>query len=1063
MRLHRHSTLPFIHDLHLILLALLLGGAVHSSFARPIDSSLYSDLRWRMIGPHRGGRTVGAVGVPEQPNLFYIGVNNGGVWRSDDYGRTWIPIFDQEPTGSIGAIGIAPSNPAVLYVGSGEGLQRPDLSVGDGMFKSTDAGATWKFVGLGDAQQIGAVQVDPHDPNRVYVAVLGHPYGPNKQRGVFRTTDGGASWQNVLYKDENTGAIGLVIDPTDANRIYATLWSARQGPWENGAWTGKTSGLFRSNDGGTTWEQLTNGLPTGEQGLGRVGVAVAPSDPNRLYALVDAGDRTGLYRSDDMGAHWQRTNSEGRVSGRGDDFAEVKVDPRNSNILYVANTALYKSTDGGVTFHAIKGAPGGDDYHTVWINPLHPEIMLIAADQGAVVTVNGGRTWSSWYNQPTAQFYHVITDNEFPYNVYGGQQESGSVGIVSRGNDGQITFREWHPVAADEWAYIAPDPLNPEIIYGGKVTRFNKRTGLVQNVAPEAIRSGKYRYLRTSPLMFSTVDPHALYLAGNVLFKTTNGGYSWDVISPDLTREHPDVPENIGIFRTPDLANQPRRGVIYALGLSPLDKNVIWAGTDDGLVHVSSDGGGHWSDVTPPALTSWSKVAGMDAGHFDVKTAYMAVNRFRLDDLHPHIYRTHDGGATWKEIVAGLPASAPVNAVREDPKRKGLLFAGTERAVYVSFDDGDHWLPLRLNMPATSIRDLVIHDNDVVVGTHGRSFWILDDISPLRQLGTDILPSQTSLFAPARALRVRWSLNTDTPLPPDEPGGENPPDGAIIYYYLAKNAASVSLEIYDKSNTLVRRYSSADRPDTVNERDLHISADWVRVPLRLSTARGSHRFLWDMRYAPPGGFPRSYPMSAIIHNTPSQPNGPWVLPGRYTVVLAVDGKRYSQPIDVGMDPRVHATDETLAQQFDLSLSCYKGLEQIHGIRTQIDALLQQVRQSAGSLQPSALKDSIAAFGRKLNSVEGGSGDADVDVLYFSIEGGTSVPETFSGLQTKFLYLMTLLQSADEPATSAQIGSIHGEESVLRSMLVWWDGIVGTTLPALNRQLEAQGLPRIERR
>ncbi len=1058
MQLHKHSRTMFRP---LLLHAVVFAAALSMASAASPDSTHYTQLRWRMIGPHRAGRTVAAVGVPEQPNLFYIGVNNGGVWKSDDYGRTWTPIFDKEPTGSIGAIGIAPSNPSILYVGSGEGLQRPDLSVGDGMFKSTDAGATWKFVGLGDAQQIGAVQVDPRDANRVYVAVLGHPYGPNKQRGVYRTTDGGASWQSVLYKDENTGAIGLVIDPANPDRIYATLWSARQGPWENGAWGGKTSGLFRSNDGGTTWEQLTGGLPTGDQGVGRIGIAVSPSEPGRLYALVDARDLSGVYRSDDMGAHWQRTNSEGRVCGRGDDFAEIKVDPRNSSIVYAANTALYKSTDAGMTFRAIKGAPGGDDYHTIWVNPLRPEIMLIAADQGAVVTVNGGRTWSSWYNQPTAQFYHVITDNEFPYNVYGGQQESGSVGIVSRGNDGQITFREWHPVAADEWAYVAPDPLNPDIIYGGKVTRYNKRTGLVQNVAPEAIRSGKYRYLRTSPLMFSPVDQHALYLAGNVLFKTTNAGFSWDIISPDLTREHPGVPENIGIFRTPDLANQPRRGVIYALGLSPVDKNVLWAGTDDGLVHVSWDGGGHWSNVTPTGLTSWSKVAGIDAGHSDIQTAYIAVNRFRLDDLRPHIYRTHDGGKSWKEIVAGLPAGGPVNAVREDPKRPGLLFAGTERAVYVSFDDGDHWLPLRLNMPATSIRDLVVHENDVVVGTHGRSFWVLDDISALRQLGRDVPVSQTALFAPALATRVRWSLNTDTPLPPDEPGGENPPDGAIIDYYLAKSAKSVTLEIYDKANTLVRRYASDDPPDTVIEKDLHISMDWVRPQLRLSAEKGSHRFLWDMRFTPPPAFQRSYPMSAIIHNTPSQPVGPWVLPARYTVLLTVDGKRFAQPIDVRIDPRVHASDETLAQQFDLSYACYHGLGQINGIRMQIDALRKQIHQTTGRLQPSALKDSLTAFGKRLDSVEGGIGDADVDVMYFSVEGGASVQETFSGLQTKLLYLMTLLQSADEPATKAQVESVRSEQSVLRSMLGWWDGVWGTTLPDFNRQLEAMGMGRLE--
>ncbi len=623
--------------------------------AQPAGSGAFSHLRWRMIGPHRGGRTVGAVGIPDQPNVFYIGVNNGGVWRTSDYGRTWEPIFDDQPTGSIGAIAVAPSNPDILYVGSGEGLHRPDLSTGDGVFRSTDRGKSWRHMGLGDAQQIGAVIVDPRDPDRLFVAVLGHPYGANEERGVFRSTDGGGSWQKVLYKDENTGAIALEFDPSNPDVVFASLWSARQGPWENGAWEGKTSGLFKSTDGGTTWRQLTNGLPTGDQGLGRIGIAIARSDPARMYAVVDAPELGGVFRSDDAGEHWQRVTDEGRVWGRGSDFAEIKVDPKNKDIVYSANVAAYRSTDGGKTFTAFKGAPGGDDYHGIWINPLHPEIMLFAADQGAVITVNGGESWSSWYNQPTAQFYHVITDNQFPYNVYGGQQESGSVGIVSRGNDGQITFREWHPVGADEYAYIAPDPLNPDIVYGGRVTRFDRRSAQTQNVAPEAVRSGRYRNLRTQPLHFSPADPTALYYATNVLFKTTNGGGRWDVVSPDLSRETPDLPANIGIFATPDLAKQPRRGVIYALALSPLDANLIWAGTDDGLIHVTRDGGKNWMNVTPPGVTSWSKVAGMEAGRFDAKTAYAAVNRMKLDDMGPHIYRTHDGGSTWKEIVSGLP------------------------------------------------------------------------------------------------------------------------------------------------------------------------------------------------------------------------------------------------------------------------------------------------------------------------------------------------------------------------------------------------------------------------
>ncbi|MGH9764854.1 MAG: WD40/YVTN/BNR-like repeat-containing protein, partial [Blastocatellia bacterium] len=658
-----------------VILALAAGAA-----AQQVNPSLYGEMQWRCIGPFRGGRTVAAAGVPTQPNLFYMGVNNGGVWKTDDYGRTWTPIFDKESTGSIGSIGVAPSNPNVIYVGCGEGLQRPDLSVGNGMYKTTDAGKTWRHLGLHDGQQIASIIVDPRDPNRLLVAVLGHPYGPNTERGVFRSLDGGETFERVLYKDENTGAVEVEFDPTNSQTVYAVLWGARQGPWENGQWEGKESGLFRSTDGGTTWQKLTNGLPTYEEGLGRIGFASAPSDHTRMYAMVQANEKFGgVYRSDDAGESWKRVNDEPRIWGRGDDFAEVEVDPKHPDIIYVCNTCTYKSIDGGKNFIGFKGAPGGDDYHRIWINPDNPDVMLLNADQGAAITVNGGRTWSSWYNQPTAQFYHVSTDNQFPYWVYGGQQESGSAGVASRGNDGQITFREWHPVAVEEYGYVAPDPLNPNVIYGGKVTRYDKITGQVQVVSPEAIRSGKYRFLRTEPLMFSPVDPHTLYFAGNVLFKTANGGQSWDIISPDLSREHPDVPENIGVYRDEKMATMARRGVIYAVGPSYIEGDIIWAGTDDGLVHLTQDGGKNWTDVTPPALTPWSKVAQIDAGHFDKDTAYIAVNRMRLDDWQPHIYKTHDFGKTWSEITAGLPANEPIDTVREDPVRKGLLYAGSSR------------------------------------------------------------------------------------------------------------------------------------------------------------------------------------------------------------------------------------------------------------------------------------------------------------------------------------------------------------------------------------------------
>ncbi|MGL5947159.1 MAG: WD40/YVTN/BNR-like repeat-containing protein, partial [Sediminibacterium sp.] len=754
-----------------------------SSFAQSYPSDYFKALQWRNIGPHRGGRTVGACGVPSQPNVFYIGVNNGGVWKSTDYGRTWNPIFDAMPTGSVGDVAVSESNPNVVWAACGEGIQRPDLSIGDGVYKSTDAGKTWTNMGLHDGQQIGGIIIDPNNENRIFVAVLGHPYGPNKERGVYRSIDGGKTWEQVLYKDENTGAVQVSFDPNNPNIIYADMWAGRQGPWENGQWNGPESGLFKSTDGGNTWKKLTKGLPTTQQGLGRIGFAIAPTNSNRLYATVDAGRYGGVYRSDDAGESWYLLSNDGRYWGRGSDFAEIKVDPTNADIVYSANVVTWKSTDGGKNWNAFRGAPGGDDYHRIWINPKNPKIILIAVDQGGIVTVNGGETFSSWYNQSTAQFYHVSTDNAFPYNVYGGQQESGSVGIASRGNDGQITFREWHPVGVEEYGYVAADPLDPNIIYGGKITRYDKRTGQTQNIAPEVVRSGKYRFLRTAPVVFSPIDPTTLYFAGNVIFKTKTGGQKWEVISPDLSREVWDIPASVGIYTTEELKKMPRRGVVYTVAPSYKDINTIWAGTDDGLIHVTKDGGKKWTNTTPAAITSWSKISLIEASHFDVNTAFAAVNRIRCDDMQPYIYKTNDGGKTWKLIVNGLPTNGPINAVREDPVRKGLIFAGSENAVYVSFDEGEHWQSLRLNMPATSIRDLVIKDDDLVLGTHGRGFWILDDITPLRQLTTTSL--QTQLFQPQTAIRVRWNMNTDTPLPQEEPAGSNPPDGAIINYFLA--------------------------------------------------------------------------------------------------------------------------------------------------------------------------------------------------------------------------------------------------------------------------------------
>ena len=888
--------------------------------AQVYKADLFNSMQWRMIGPHRGGRTVGAVGVPQQPNVFYIAVNNGGVWKTTDYGRVWNPVFDNQSTGSIGDVAVAASDPNTIYAGSGEGLQRPDLSVGNGIYKSTDAGKTWINTGLKEALQIGGLTIDPKNKDIVFVAALGHPYGPNEERGVYRTTDGGKNWQKVLYKDENTGAIQVVIDPNNSNIIYADMWAGRLAPWENGMWNGKESGLFKSMDGGTTWIKLTAGLPTTEQGLGRIGFCIAPSNSNRLYATVDAGKYGGIYRSDDAGESWKIMSADEKLWGRGSDFAEIKVDPKNADIVYTADVVVWKSTDGGSNWNAFRGAPGGDDYHRIWINPDNNNIMLIASDQGAIITVNGGETFSSWYNQPTAQFYHVSADNSFPYNVYSGQQESGSVGIASRGNDGQITFREWHPVGAEEYGYVVADPLDNNIIYGGKISRYDKRTGQAQNISPEAIRSGKVRFLRTAPVLFSPVDKKTLFFAGNVLFKTRDGGNSWKIISPDLTRESWDIPACVGIYSNEEMKKMPRRGVIYTVAPSYIDSNTIWCGTDDGLIHLTKNGGKTWKNVTPPQVTSWSKVSLMDAGHSDVNTAYAAVNRIRLDDYTPHIYKTTDAGKTWKEIVNGLPAD-PINVVKEDPVRKGLLFAGSETAVYVSFDAGEHWQSLRLNMPATSIRDLVIKDDDLVIATHGRSFWILDDITPLRQLTTQLSNTSVILYKPQTTYRVRWNMNTDTPLPQEEPAGQNPPDGAIINYYLSEKVNDIKLQVLDPKGNIIREY--ADKDTMYKIPDVNIPKYWIRPQQVLSADAGSHRFTWNMHYSPLN-IPASYPIAAIYKNTAPNETSPWVMPGMYTVRLIVNGKAYSQLFTIKMDPRVKTSIKNLQLQHDLSLMCYNN-------------------------------------------------------------------------------------------------------------------------------------------
>ncbi len=1043
----------------LFLLFMMLGH-VPGALAQPVDAALYQSLEWRMIGPFRASRTVGAVGVPDQPNVFYIGINNGGVWKTDDYGRTWKPIFDDAPTGSVGDIAVSPSHPHILYVGSGEGLHRPDLGVGDGIFKSTDGGATWAHIGLYDVQQVARLIVHPTNPDVVFVAGLGHPYGPNEERGVFRTTDGGATWEKVLYINHNTGAIQVEFDPTNPEVLFADMWEHREGPWENARFSGPNSGLYKSTDGGTTWRPLTQGLPTAEQGLGRIGVGIAPSNPNRMYATVDARENGGIYRSEDAGESWSLIHTDRRLWGRGGDFGEIRVHPENPDVVFVGNIASYRSDDGGKTWMSLRGAPGGDDYHRIWINPKHPDIMLFAADQGAIVTINGGKTWSSWYNQPTAQLYHVSTDNQFPYYVYGGQQESGAIAIASRGNGGQISFRDWHGIGADEYAYVAPDPLDPNIVYGGRVMRFDRRTGQAQNVAPEAVRSGQYRILRTMPLVFSPVDQRTLFFATNVLFKTMTGGQEWEIISPDLSREQPEVPASVGDFETPEMATMPRRGVIYAVAPSPLDTDVIWAGTDDGLIHITRDGGQNWRDVTPPAITAWSKISIIDAGHFDTQTAYVAVNRIRLDDMRPHIYRTHDGGETWQRISNGLPEHGPVNVVREDHTRPELLFAGTERGVYASFNDGADWQSLRLNMAPSSVRDLVVHDDDIVAGTHGRSIWILDDITPLRQMA-QASAAEAFLFAPQRATRVRWNMFSDTPIPPEEPMGKNPPDGAILNYFLRTAATEVTLDIFDAGGALVRHFSSNDAPEHLDSTLLPHPTYWIRPPQVLSRKAGMQRFVWDMRYAPPEGVRRSYSIAAVYKTTPSSPLGPWVPPGDYTVRLEVDGQRFEQPLTVRLDPRVEITPEALQQQTAFSMAAYESYQHAQTAREAIQAVRAQVQTLQEGTIPRALRSALAALDDDLGALEGSGTPGAADMLYGSVYAAAPGQETLADMQRIFLYLLEVLQGADAAPTSQAMAAVQDQQQVLQTVVGRWEALREGDLKTVNNQLSKSGFAPLD--
>jgi photosystem II stability/assembly factor-like uncharacterized protein len=1046
-----------------VTLALALTAPAASSQANFPTAAIHN-LKWRMIGPFRAGRTKSAAGVPSQPNVFYMAPSNGGVWKSTDYGRTWLPIFDDQPSQSVGAIEVSLSNPNIIYVGSGEGLQRPDLSTGDGMWRSADAGKTWKQIGLTDAQQIPRIAIDPRNPDRVFVAALGHPYGANAERGIFRSLDGGISWKKVLYIDENTGGADIVMSPNDPNTLYADMWEARQGPWENGAFSGPGTAMYKTTDGGETWTKLAGGLPTAAEGLGRIGITVAPSNPNRLYITATAGAKSGIWRSDDAGATWRRTTDDNRIFGRGDDFAALTVDPNNPDVVYSANVVAWKSTDGGFTWKSHRGAPGGDDYQRYWINPNNPQIMLVVADQGAIVTVNGGETWSSWYNQPTAQFYHVTATNGWPYLLCGGQQESGSACVSSRGNDGSIGYREWRPVGASEYSYVAPDPLNPDIFYGGTVTRFDRRTGQTQNVSPNAGagRGGGggpnvFRGVRTMPILFSPINKKKLYYSTNVLWETVDGGQHWKQKSGDLTRPTWEVPKSVGKYIGTPAAAPSQRGVIYTIAPSPVDSNTIWVGTDDGLIHVTRDNGKTWKDVTPPAIGPWMKISIMDASHFDANTAYAAVNTLRLDDMNPHLFRTTDGGKSWTEIVSGIEKGASTNTIKEDPKRRGLLFAGTERTVWFSLDNGDHWHSLRLNLPGTSMRDLVVVNDDVAVGTHGRGFWILDDISTLRQWSEKASNDAVTLFKPATATRVRYSMYTDTPVPPDEPMAENPPDGAVIEYMLRSDAREVKLEILGAGGRVLRAFSSGDKFDPPQDSG-NEPWYWGRPLSPLSNRAGLNRYVWDLHYSRPTGQACSLPISATPRNTKCEPEGPWAHPGTYTARLTVDGTAYTQTFTVRMDPRVKATPAALMQQHTLSIGLYDAHER--SVAAQSAARDLRAALAARKARAPGLSAAIDSLDAKIVAVAGATGGGRGGRGGRGGGAPAAGGETFSSIAGSVLGPLNVLQDADEQPVSAVVAGATERINAFKALESRWGALLKVDLAALNVRLKAAGAEEV---
>ncbi|HYA63287.1 MAG TPA: hypothetical protein VED66_08780 [Candidatus Sulfotelmatobacter sp.] len=1014
---------------------------------KQFDSKLFQELRWRSVGPPRGGRVLAVSGVRGQPEVYYFGAVGGGVWRTNDAGRTWNPIFDATGIASIGAIAVAPSKPEVIYVGTGEADMRASISLGNGVYRSSDGGKTWAHVGLSESRHIGRILVDPHDAEKVYVAALGHAYGPNAERGVFRSKDGGKTWQRVLFKDQNTGAIDLAFEPGNPETLYAALWQTRRPPWSIYAPSnGPGSGLYRSRDSGEHWELVQGqGLPS--EGLGRIGIAFAPGNAKRIYLVVDAKDG-GIFRSDDGGASWKRVANDKRLWQRGWYFGEISVDPKDPDTVYALNTAAYVSHDGGATFHAWKGAPGGDDYHELWIDPDEPRRMILSCDQGAIVTRNGGETWSSWLNQPTAQFYHVSTDERFPYWIYGAQQDSGAALVPSRSKYLSLNMHDWRPLdAGDENGYIAPDPQNPELVYGGFVMRQDLDNEQEQHMVPTLAHAGEFRRTWTLPLAFSLRDPRVLYFGSQVLFRTADGGNSWQIISPDLTRENPGMPENLDAATAADGPKGERRGVIYTIAPSGLRGGEIWAGTDDGLIQLTEDEGKTWKNVTPAEIKPWSKVTLIEASHFEAGTAYAAVDRHRLEDLNAYLYRTRDFGKSWQRLSRGIPEGSFLNCVREDPVRRGLLYACTEKGVYVSFDDGEEWQPLQLNLPATSVRDLVVHEDDLVIATFGRSFWILDDVTPLRQLDAQVAASDSWLFRPRTTYRVRPGTDEGTPVSTDEPLAANPPNGAVLNYYLKEQATSpIQLEVFDSGGRLVRRFASDAKLDKTDPDSVHYTANWIEDPVALSAEAGMHRFVWDLRIELPKG----------VYRNEMLEHGPMVAPGEYTVKLTVNSKTLAQPLSVKPDPRVKTTPEGLARQYELASrvtaragQVAAGLRQAGDLQKQVEA---RIKEATGKTE---LLKSLEELNQKIEAP--GMIDFDADYGLFGLALPKEGRETLPDVSSALLRLLVILESGDVAPTADVAKSAERWDAEAGKALERWRVLSTQDCARINSLLQKEKL------